>query len=417
MRDDLCCGTMTFKEPVTLEWLKERNELFSALCGNILLGLTGGEVREASWILSLDHEVPDWLCGLQDDTHPDEYQELLREWWQEEIGRFFGCSVSGVRIGPDNWEHHQELVREWKRCYGCADVVCFDELAAKRQKKKKGNALQGSLTRLDSLIGMEKAKEQLHDIAAIVKNRGADSLPCLHTVLLGNPGTGKTELARCYAGMLADLGVVEPNKFIETDRSGLVGKYVGHTAKKTRRVIEQARGGVLFIDEAYALGRSDNERDFGPEAIDTLVKAMEDMRGELVVVMAGYPELMDKMLSVNPGLRQRVGFTLSMDDYAAPALCAIAAKMISDKGYTLDEDARELLDSALYRMEASKDKDFANARVVRKVVERCIFKQNVRTSGNAISAQDVQSACKDPDLACLMERKLSVVPVGFRMAS
>lgn len=417
MRDDLCCGNISFNEPVTLEWLKERNQLFSTLCGDLLLGVEGEEVQEASWIMDAYRKVPNWLSDLRDRKHMDDYNELLRGWWQDEISQFFGCQVSGERIGPNNWERYQNLIMVWDRHYRYDGVIRLDEYEKKcRDGAKKGAPVRPA-AHLDSLIGMKKAKEQLHNIAAIVKNRGADSLPCLHTVLLGNPGTGKTELARCYANMLGDLGVIEPGKFIETDRSGLVGEYVGHTAQKTRKVIERARGGMLFIDEAYALGRSDSGRDYGPEAIDTLVKAMEDMRGELVVVMAGYPDLMDKMLSVNPGLRQRVGFTLSMADYTAQELCDIATKMFDDKGYTLDEDARELLNSALYRMEASKDKDFANARIVRKVVERCVFKQNVRTSGNAIGAQDVQGACNDQDLASLMERKLSVVPVGFRMAS
>ncbi|NTU89591.1 MAG: AAA family ATPase, partial [Actinobacteria bacterium] len=157
---------------------------------------------------------------------------------------------------------------------------------------------------LDSLVGLADAKRQIHEIAQLLAKRGKDSLPCLHMVFRGNPGTGKTTVARIIGDIFSEIGVISnKGKFIETDRVGLVGQYIGHTAVKTASCIESAQGGVLFIDEAYALGMYSSDlgagpegvigrRDFGPEALSTLVKAMEDKRDGFICIMAGYTDLM-----------------------------------------------------------------------------------------------------------------------------
>ena len=189
-------------------------------------------------------------------------------------------------------------------------------------------------------------------------------------------------------------------------------------------MLEKARGGVLFIDEAYALGvagdlgsdldDSGTRRDFGPEAIDTLVKEMEDHRNDPIVIMAGYPVLMDRMLSVNPGLKDRVGFTIRMEDYSADELGRIALKMLEDRGYVLTDGAWERLQDAAAQLEGAKGKDFANARLMRKLVERCIFKQNVRTAGYEIELCDVEAALADGDFAEKLDgAREERSPIGF----
>ena len=149
----------------------------------------------------------------------------------------------------------------------------------------------------------------------------------IHMCFLGNPGSGKTEVARCIAGILYENGILPTDKLVEVDRSGLVSQYFGATAEKTKNVINKAMGGVLFIDEAYALGNNNDAggiTDYGKEAIDTLVKAMEDHRGEFCVILAGYKNEMLKMLSVNPGFKSRIQFTLDFPNYSRKELQTIA---------------------------------------------------------------------------------------------
>ena len=241
--------------------------------------------------------------------------------------------------------------------------------------------IEDLLAELDTYIGLAVVKQEVRDLINMVqvyKLREQHGLPTtdmsLHMVFTGNPGTGKTMMARMMARIYRSLGILSKGQLVEVDRSGLVAGYVGQTALKTQKVIEKAMGGVLFVDEAYALnGRSDN--DFGQEAIDTLLKAMEDHRDDLVVIVAGYTDLMDKFIHSNPGLESRFNRFLLFEDYSLDELVAIF-KMRCGKGYVLSPEAEPLVRD--YIAEESADDGFGNARGVRNLFEHILVAQNNR---------------------------------------
>lgn len=235
---------------------------------------------------------------------------------------------------------------------------------------------------LNALIGLSSIKESIKKIKAYaLMNKDSDALN-IHMCFLGNPGCGKTEVARYIAGILYENKILPTKKVIEVDRSGLVSEYFGATAEKTRSVIIRAMGGVLFVDEAYALGNNADTggiTDYGREAIDTLVKAMEDHRGEFCVIFAGYRNEMQKMLSINPGLKSRIQFTLDFPNYTREELKEIAMLMLKKRKYTIDEAAlNRLLDITDVRR---KDPNFANAREIRNILDQVIMCQNLRCAG------------------------------------
>ena len=239
---------------------------------------------------------------------------------------------------------------------------------------------------LDSYIGLATVKEEVRNLinmASVYKLRRQHDLPTtdmsLHMVFTGNPGTGKTMMARMMARIYRSLDILSKGQLVEVDRSGLVAGYVGQTALKTQEAVQKALGGVLFIDEAYALnGKSEN--DFGQEAIDTILKAMEDHRDDLIVIVAGYTDLMEKFIHANPGLESRFNKYFYFEDYTAPQLLEIFRSMCTRGGYTLSAEgegaARKLLDQ-LYK---DRDENFGNARDVRNLFEKAVTRQSDRVA-------------------------------------
>src|SRR6476619_5087014 len=239
---------------------------------------------------------------------------------------------------------------------------------------------------LDSLVGLETVKEQVHALVAFLQvqaERQRHGLPEVatsqHLVFLGNPGTGKTTVARLLAEMYRTMGLLSRGHLVEVDRAGLVGQYVGVTAIKTDRVIRRALDGVLFIDEAYALAPGDERQDFGPEAIEALLKRMEDYRHRLVVIVAGYPRLMHRFLQSNPGLRSRFSREITFPDYSTNDLVEITRKLGAEYEYSLDEDAVEALRQILGR--AARGEGFGNARFARTLFEQALNAQALRLAG------------------------------------
>lgn len=235
--------------------------------------------------------------------------------------------------------------------------------------------------KLGELIGLSGIKESIRKIKAYALNNKDSEDLNIHMCFLGNPGSGKTEVARYIAGILYENKILPTNKVIEVDRSGLVSQYFGATAEKTSRVISRAMGGVLFIDEAYALGNNAYVgTDYGKEAIDTLVKAMEDYRGKFCVILAGYKNEMLQMLSTNPGFKSRIQFMLDFPNYSRDELKSITELMLRNRHYTIGDTAlSRILDITDIKR---KDPNFANAREIRNILDQVIMCQNLRRAGS-----------------------------------
>ena len=239
-----------------------------------------------------------------------------------------------------------------------------------------------ALNELRSLVGLDEIKRDVDEMAKLVRyyteiGRDVKKAFSIHTVFVGNPGTGKTTVARILVKIYKALGVLERGQLVETDRKGLVAGYTGQTAIKTDEMIQAAMGGGLFIDEAYALTEG-GQGDFGREAVDTLLKRMEDHRGQFMVIVAGYPDEMRKFLESNPGLMSRFDRTLKFSDYSVDQLYEIAEDMFQANDLFMIEDASKLVRAHIENLLAHKHKYFGNARTIRKIVEEVVRRQNLR---------------------------------------
>jgi hypothetical protein len=337
---------------------------------------------------------------LEEPSVEDKFGYLAKE------ASTYGFSLTETAFGSSNLAKLplEELkarvavaVRERLSAEQCGFTLSLEALKTKEinTEKHQGPALE----ELDKLIGLAGVKACVREISAFVKSKGADSLPTLHMVFRGNPGAGKTTVARLLGRILAEAGALKRDDvFVEADRNSLVSIYLGGTAEKTASTVKSALGGVLFIDEAYSLFAGEG-RDYGAEAVAELVKMMEDHRRDFVCILAGYPKQMDAMLDMNPGLRSRIQFYLDFEDYDADEMMQIFSALASQYGYETTAGATETLQHEFAKITRRKNANFANGRTVRSVFERVRMKQALREGAeNIIREADIEAVFAERDV-------------------
>ncbi|GAF16662.1 LOW QUALITY PROTEIN: stage V sporulation protein [Bacillus sp. JCM 19046] len=278
------------------------------------------------------------------------------------------------------------------------------------EEQEKHEILVRFERKLSAYIGLEEIKALIKEIYAwiyINEKRKEYGLRApkqvLHMIFSGNPGTGKTTVARIIASFLHEMKVLSKGHFLEMERADLVGEYIGHTAQKTREVLKQAQGGVLFIDEAYSLSRG-GEKDFGKEAIDTLVRGMENNANEFVLILAGYSKEMDFFLSLNPALPSRFPISVTFPNYTVDELVEMLIGMAKERDYVIDSEAIAACKIQVRKMLSEEASTFSNGRYIRNLVEEAIRMQAVRVLQQNVFSRTALEVLKKEDFQFKQQR-------------
>ena len=337
--------------------------------------------EEKGWFESL----PDIFDDLSPDKGfeyylPKEIYEIFEEVGKELMAADKDTSAREIEV----YTKYMHRIFEIMPGYKTSDDDTEENEDTEQEDKE---SLDSLLEELNNLIGLSTVKDEVNNLINFIQvqkmreERGLNTNQLtMHLIFSGNPGTGKTTVARLLSKIFSEIGLLSEGNLVEVDRAGLVGGYVGQTALKVQEVVESALGGVLFIDEAYSLVSDRGDSDYGKEAIDTLIKGMEDYRNDLVVIAAGYPDKMEEFLDSNPGLRSRFNKVITFEDYTADEMYQIFEKMVADGGFTLDNEAAEAAKKKLIELVDNKDASFANGREVRNIYENIISKQANRVS-------------------------------------
>ena len=322
-----------------------------------------------------ENSFPFVLIGREPDVQ-DVYQDILKITDAEEkFGNDFCLKI--LDYISETYKK-SELSYPNYRNQLCRSLI-FNQEIPKIESRK---TLDEIFEQLDELVGLDKVKKTLRELVDyMLLRKKSNDLKLdgvnLHMVFLGNPGTGKTTVARMVSEILYNLGYIKQNKLIEVTSKDLVAEYVGQTAIKTMNVVERAMGGVLFVDEAYTLATTNSQNSYNGEAIATLIKAMEDYRDNIVVIFAGYTKEMQDFLDSNSGIISRIGYTFEFDDYTDDELIAIFNGMMKKSGFSVEKDAISVLKNII--KENRNSKNFGNARFVRNVYEKTIIKHATNT--------------------------------------